>query len=69
MPIVKVAALTGLVMIAFGGDSIICRMALKDTGIDAASFTSIRLVSGAAALWAITIFFHRDRKEKGQLAI
>jgi len=60
MPIVRVAALSGLAMIAFVGDSIICRIALKDTGIDAASITSTRLVSGAAVLWAITIFFRRD---------
>lgn len=52
-------------MIAFAGNSILCRMALKDTGIDAASFTSIRLVSGAAVLWAITIFFRRDRQGRG----
>ena len=48
MQIVKVAALTGLAMIAFTGNSILCRIALKDTGIDAASFASIRLVFGAA---------------------
>lgn len=65
MSTLKVAALTGLAMIAFAGNSILCRMALKDTGIDAASFTSIRLVSGAAVLWAITIFFRRDRQGRG----
>lgn len=63
MPIFKVAALT-LAMIAFAGNSILCRIALKDTGIDAASFTSIRLASGAAVLWAITIFFRRDRQRR-----
>jgi len=40
-------------MLAFAGNSLLCRFALKQTGIDAASFTSIRIVSGAAALWAI----------------
>lgn len=40
-------------MIAFAGNSVLCRIALKNTGIDAASFTSIRLVSGAVVLWAI----------------
>lgn len=65
MQIVKVAALTSLAMIAFAGNSILCRMALKDTGIDAASFTSIRLVSGAVVLWAITVFFRRDRQGGG----
>jgi drug/metabolite transporter (DMT)-like permease len=40
-------------MIAFAGNSILCRLALKETAIDAGSFTSIRLVSGAAMLWLI----------------
>jgi len=40
-------------MIAFAGNSLLCRVALKQTGIDAASFTFIRIVSGAAALWFI----------------
>jgi len=40
-------------MIAFAGNSLFCRMALKETSIDAASFTSIRLLSGAAMLWLL----------------
>jgi hypothetical protein len=43
--------LTSLAMIAFAGNSLLCRAALKHTGIDAASFTSIRLLSGAMMLW------------------
>lgn len=49
----QVLALTLLAMIAFAGNSLFCRLALKDTAIDAASFTLIRLVAGAAALWLI----------------
>ena len=45
--------LTSLAMIAFAGNSLLCRLALKQTGIDAASFTFIRIVSGAGALWLI----------------
>lgn len=45
--------LTLLAMIAFAGNSLLCRLALKETGIDAASFTFIRLLSGAVALWLI----------------
>jgi hypothetical protein len=37
-------------MIAFAGNSVLCRIALKHTSIDAASFTSIRIVSGAVVL-------------------
>ena len=41
-------------MIAFAGNSLLCRLALKNTGIDAATFTAIRLVSGAIMLWLLT---------------
>jgi len=37
-------------MIAFAGNSVLCRLALVSTKIDAASFTSIRLLSGAVVL-------------------
>jgi drug/metabolite transporter (DMT)-like permease len=37
-------------MLAFAGNSLLCRVALKETGIDASSFTSIRLISGSAML-------------------
>src|SRR6266481_1073701 len=45
--------LTLLAMIAFAGNSLLCRLALKQTAIDAASFTLIRVVSGAVCLWII----------------
>lgn len=37
-------------MIAFAGNSVICRLALVDGAIDPASFTSVRLVSAAVTL-------------------
>jgi drug/metabolite transporter (DMT)-like permease len=40
-------------MIAFASNSLLCRAALKQTNIDAASFTFIRIFSGATALWLI----------------
>jgi drug/metabolite transporter (DMT)-like permease len=49
----KIFILTLLAMIAFAGNSLLCRFALKHTSIDAASFTSIRLIAGAIALWLI----------------
>jgi hypothetical protein len=45
--------LTALAMIAFAANSIICRLALGNELIDPASFSTIRLVSGAAALYII----------------
>ncbi len=47
---VRIVALTALTMMAFAGNSLLCRVALTRTGIDAASFTTIRLVSGALML-------------------
>lgn len=44
------ALLTTLAMIAFAGNSLLCRAALRDTDIDAATFTLIRIVSGAIVL-------------------
>ena len=45
--------LTSFAMLAFAGNSLLCRAALKHTGIDAASFTTIRLISGAIVLWLL----------------
>jgi len=45
--------LTLLAMIAFAGNSLLCRAALQAGRIDAASFTTIRVVAGALALWVI----------------
>lgn len=47
--------LTFLTMLAFAGNSVLCRMALVTTSIDAASFTTIRLLSGALMLGAIVL--------------
>ena len=54
MSLARVVVLTSLAMIAFAGNSLLCRVALRDTRIDPASFTSIRLISGAVMLWLIT---------------
>jgi len=45
-------------MIAFASNSLLCRLALKQTSIDAASFTFVRIVWGAAALWLIMKMRH-----------
>ena len=49
----RIFGLTSLAMLAFAGNSLLCRLALKHTSIDAASFTAIRLVSGAMTLCLI----------------
>ncbi len=55
-------------MIAFAGNSILCRIALKNTAIDAASFTSIRLISGAVVLWLIVSLTRRNSSSQGNWA-
>lgn len=45
--------LTSLALVAFASNSLLCRLALRQTGIDAASFTLIRLIAGAVVLWLI----------------
>ena len=46
----KTATLTLLAMIAFASNSLLCRLALKDTAIDAASFTTVRMLSATLML-------------------
>lgn len=46
-------ALVALAMAAFAANSLLCRLALRDTAIDAATFTTVRIASGALVLWII----------------
>ena len=50
---VRTAVLTVFALAAFAANSLLCRLALGGDSIDAASFTSIRLSSGALALWML----------------
>jgi drug/metabolite transporter (DMT)-like permease len=45
------ALLTLLALIAFAANSIFARLALSDHSIDPASYTTVRLATGAATLW------------------
>lgn len=49
----RILLLTTLAMLAFAGNSLLCRLALRETEIDAASFTAIRLFCGALTLWLL----------------
>lgn len=51
---------TSVAMLAFAGNSIICRLALRDGAIDPATFTSVRLLAGAAALLLIIAVTRRN---------
>jgi drug/metabolite transporter (DMT)-like permease len=49
----RVVLLTALAMLAFAANSLLCRVALRETGIDAASFTTVRIAAGALVLWLL----------------
>jgi drug/metabolite transporter (DMT)-like permease len=46
----RIALLTTVTMLAFAANSLLCRAALRETSIDAASFTTIRVVAAAVTL-------------------
>jgi len=58
-------ALTAITLIAFGSNSVLCRLALAGGGIDPASFTNLRLLSGAATLWIISALLRRRSRPMG----
>src|SRR5438552_17293845 len=64
----RVFVLTLLAMIAFAGNSLLCRQALKRTTIDAASFTFIRILSGAVTLWLVVMLRKGTRPKAGNWA-
>lgn len=51
--LLETSLLTGLALIAFAANSVLCRLALGNEAIDASSFTGIRLLSGAITLFVI----------------
>jgi len=61
----RTVVLTSLAMLAFAGNSVLCRVALAQTGIDPASFTSIRLASGAVVLWLVVRLTRRTQSGGG----
>ncbi|HEX8368027.1 MAG TPA: DMT family transporter [Pyrinomonadaceae bacterium] len=59
----KIIFYTTFALVAFAFNSILCRLALGAQTIDAAAFTTIRLVSGALALVLINSFFGKKEAE------
>ena len=56
MAMTRVAMLVVVAMMAFAANSVLCRLALAQTAIDPASFTLVRIASGAASLGLIALF-------------
>lgn len=55
----KIFFYTSFALLAFAFNSILCRLALGTDSIDAAGFTTVRLISGATALLIISSLFGR----------
>jgi drug/metabolite transporter (DMT)-like permease len=53
------------VLLAFAANSVLCRLALHAGGIDPASFTVVRLLTGAATLWLLIRCGGRRRRLRG----
>jgi drug/metabolite transporter (DMT)-like permease len=53
---IATAALTVLALIAFAANSVLCRLALAEPIIDPASYTAVRLITGAVTLWIVAAF-------------
>ena len=60
--------LTTVAMFAFAANSVLCRLALAQTGVDPASFTLARLASGAAMLAILSAAATRGRRWSGSWA-
>lgn len=63
-PAPRVVLLTALALLAFAGNSLLCRYALRGGHADPAAFTLIRVASGAAALW-LTLHLRRVERIGG----
>lgn len=61
----RTVVLTLLALIAFASNSLLCRVALKHTNIDATSFTLVRVVSGAVVLGLLAHFLRRTQTGRG----
>ena len=58
----RTALITSLALVAFAGNSVLCRLALAAHLVDAASFSGVRLASGAAVL-AVLAWRRRRRPD------
>ncbi len=65
----RTAILTALAMFAFAANSLLCRLALDSGAIDAASFTTVRMVSGALVLGLILALRKTGRRPGGSGAM
>ncbi len=63
---VKIIFYTIFALVAFAFNSILCRLALGTEAIDAVSFTTIRLISGAITLLIISLILNKNKPDLKQ---
>ena len=61
----RAAAAAVFALLCFAANSVLCRMALRSAQIDPATFTGIRLVSGAVTLWLLVQLGRRSSSPGG----
>ena len=59
----RTASLVVLALLAFAGNSLLCRVALRGGDIDAAGFTALRIAAGALVLWLLAAWQARRRAQ------
>ncbi|CAB3864793.1 DMT family transporter [Achromobacter animicus] len=64
----RLFALTLSAMLAFAGNSLLCRLALKQTAIDPTTFVVIRVMSGALMLWLVLALRRQSERLEGSWA-
>jgi drug/metabolite transporter (DMT)-like permease len=67
VPSVKLVARTTASLLCFAANSLLCRAALGSRRVDPATFTSVRIVSGAAMLALVLLLSRRARPRGGSL--
>ncbi len=61
----KIFLILAFVMTLFAANSILCRLAIVETGMDAESYTIIRTVSACCVLFLITLFHKKNPLQEG----
>ena len=74
LPLWRLLVLIGITLTCFAGNSVLCRLALKQTALDAASFTSLRMLSGALMLCLLAAYRHNgaddaSRPKRGSVPV
>jgi drug/metabolite transporter (DMT)-like permease len=65
VPPARLAALTTATLVCFAANSLLCRAALRPGLVDPATFTTVRLASGAAVLALVLLLSRRARPSGG----